>query len=236
MIIEIWDEFLYRTLFNGLIWIYNNWTDMNMGWAIVYLTVLLRFALLPFTLVTERAHARNAKLSKELKRIQKEFHNDPILRKEEMRRVLKQRKVSPWSKAVVLGIQGLVLVLLYQVFVQGTTGERMIQTLYASIQFPGTINNMFYGFDISLPYDIIWSGIVMIFLMVEIYIGYRTQKGNLTRADLAYFILFPAAVFVFLYILPMVKALFILTSLIFSAIVHQFSRLIFRPKEEPKSA
>lgn len=230
---ELWNEYLYRPLFNGLIWIYSNWTNQNLGWAVVYITVLLRTALLPFTLVTEYKSATNTDdIKEELKRIDKDFDKDFVLKKEEIRRVLKKRRISPWAKAVVLGIQGLVLVLLYQVFVSGTTGLRMVQTLYPSVDFPGKINTLFFGFDLAAPHDVIWSGAVMIFLMAEIYVGFHAQKRTLDRSDMAYFVLFPVAVFFALWLLPMVKAVFILTSILYSVIVHQFSGLIFQPKKK----
>ena len=233
----IWHDFLYQPLFNFLIWINNGWANENLGWAIVYLTVILRVVLLTFTLGTEKGRSKGEDVSGELAQIDKDFSNDAQLKKEEMRKILKKKKVSPWSKAVVLGIQGLVLVLLYQVFLRGITGEKIIKILYPVIDFPGKINTMFYGYDLGGRYDIVWAGAVAIFLLAEIYWSYRKQKHGLTKAGLSYFILFPAATFVVLLILPMAKALFILTSLVFSVIIHQFSRLIFRsPKvEEVKS-
>jgi YidC/Oxa1 family membrane protein insertase len=232
MFAEIWYTYLYRPLFNGLVWIYNNWTEMNLGWAIVYLTVVLRMALLPFTLVGERASALNQGIQDEIARLEKDFHNDPVQKKQEIRRVLRTRRVSPWSKAVVLGMQGLVLVLLYQVFIQGVAGERVLQVLYTSVDFPGNINTIFYGFDLAARHDYFWSGLVTIILMLEIYLSLHARKGNLERSDLAYFILFPASVFIVLWILPMVKALFILTSILFSIIIHQFSKVLFRPRKK----
>ena len=224
---------MYQPLFNFLIWIYNGWANENLGWAIVYLTIILRMVLLPFTLFTEKGRTKGKDVTKEMAQINKDFSNDPQLKKEEMRKVLKKKKVSPWSKTVVLGIQGLVLVLLYQVFLRGITGEKIIKILYPFIDFPGKINTMFYGYDLGGRYDIVWAGVVAIFLLAEIYWSYRKQKYGLTKADLSYFILFPAATFVVLLILPMAKSLFILTSLVFSVIIHQFSRLIFRsPKVE----
>lgn len=229
--IEFWNEFLYKPVFNGLIWIYNNWTDGNLGWAIIYLTILLRFALLPFTVIDARARAKNQGLVDELRSIQKSYQNDPVMMKEEARKVLRQRKVKPWAKAVVLGIQALVLVLLYQVFAQGVTGEKVAKILYPSVDFPGVINPIFYGFDLAATQDWIAAGIVMVWLMIEIYWSFRKRDGDLNRSDLAYFLLFPIAVFVVLWWLPMVKALFILTSLVFSAIVGRFLRAFIRPKK-----
>lgn len=227
----IWHDFLYQPVFNLLIWIYNNWTDTNLGWAVVYLTVILRLVLLPFTVVTEKNQATNENLDLEIEKLAKDFRNDPVKQKEEVRKLIKKKKITPWTKAFVLGIQILVLVLLYQVFLRGITGEKVIKILYPAINFPGKINTVFYGFELGAVHDFIWPGIVALFLLVEIYFGYRKHR-SISKADLAYFILFPAFTFLALWILPMVKSLFILTSLIFSAIIHQFFRLLFRSKKK----
>ncbi len=219
MLIELWHIYLYQPLFNGLIWIYNNWTDQNLGWAIVYLTIILRVALLPLTIINEINKKRNADLNEEIRRIDKELANDEVLKKEEIRKLLKKRHVQPWAKIVSLGIQLLVLILLYEVFIGGIEGQKMLKYLYDSIQFPGTINTEFYGFELGERHTFFWPFIVAVFLMIESYIDAKTHKTNFTKADLSYLILFPLAVFVALWWLPMVKSLFVLTSIIFSAII-----------------
>lgn len=237
MIITIWHDFLYQPLFNALIWIYNNWTNYNFGWTVVYLTILLRFALLPFTILSERAATKNAALHKEVHKLEVELRNDPVLKKEEIRKVLRARHVTPWSKIVVLGVQLLVLVLLYQVFIRGITGEKVMKILYSSVDFPGAINLNFYGFNLGASHGLFWPAVVALFLMAEIYIDYKSKHNmKLGKADLLYFIAFPAATFLLLWWLPMVKSLFILSSMCFSVIIHQIMKLIFRaPKPESAS-
>ncbi|MBP7060891.1 MAG: hypothetical protein KBA91_02850, partial [Candidatus Moranbacteria bacterium] len=73
MLSTLWNDFLYQPLFNFLIWVYNNWTDMNFGWSVVYLTVILRLVLLPFTLVSERNRVRNAELADDVRKLAKEY-------------------------------------------------------------------------------------------------------------------------------------------------------------------
>jgi membrane protein insertase Oxa1/YidC/SpoIIIJ len=226
----VWTHFLYTPVFNLLIWIYNNWTEQNFGWAVVYLNIILRIVLLPFTLVTERARMANKALSDELQKVSEAFAADPIAKKEEVRRVLRKRRVQPWAKAVVLVVQFIVLVLLYQVFLRGITGEKIMKILYPSIDFPGKINTIFFGFDLGQAHDVIWSGVVAVWLALEIYFDMSGRKGVIiTKSDLVYFVAFPLFVFLALWWLPMVKSLFILTSMIFSTIVAQFSKLIFKP-------
>lgn len=230
----IWNDFLYQPLFNVLIWMYNNWTDQNLGWAIVYLTVLLRVVLLPFTIIAERDRIKNEKLTTELRGLAKEYRNDPVMQKDEIRRRLRQKRVRPWAKVVVLGIQVLVLVLLYQVFLRGITGEKLIRFLYSWVDFPGRINTMFYGFNLGKVHDVVWPGAVGLFLLAEIYWDYRKHKRELTKSDLFYFIIFPLFSFFILWILPMVKSLFIMTSLLFSVIIRLFVNLLFKPASVPK--
>lgn len=233
--LAIWHDFLYQPVFNALIWLYNNWTDHNLGWAVVYLTIVLRFILLPFTVISTKNKYKDSELQTEVARISKELAGDPQLKKEEIRKILKKRKIRPFSKVIVLGVQVLVLILLYQVFLRGITGEKIAKILYPFIDFPGPINTVFYGFELGARHDIIWPGAVALFLLIEIYLSYRRHKLLLSKGDLAYFVLFPAFSFFALWILPMVKSLFILTSLTFSVIIDQFSRLFFRPKKTTKN-
>lgn len=220
MFVDLWHDFLYQPLFNGLILLYNTWADENLGWAIVYLTILLRFAILPLTIASEFTKKRNEELWEEVKRIDKEFHKDPVLKKQEIRRAIRIKKVSPWAAAVSVAIQGLVLVLLYQVFLRGVTGEKIAKILYPSIDFPGIINSFFYGFDLAQSHGILLPGLIALWLFTEIYLDYRKRRMELQKSDLFYFLLFPGAVFLFLWWLPMVKSLFILTSMLISLFLH----------------
>lgn len=222
--LTIWNDWLYQPVFNFLIWIYNNWTDQNLGWAIVYLTVLLRLVLLPFTIVTEKGKIKNEELYEEVKRIDKEYSRDPILKKQEIRKVLKKRRVYPWAKFISIGVQALMFLLLYQVFLRGITGDKIMKILYPTIDFPGKINTMFYGFDLAQPYSLFWPGLVAVWFAGEIYLTLRGKQAS--SSDLMYFIVFPLFIFLFLWWLPAVKSVFFLTSMVFSFIIHQFMKVV----------
>ena len=232
----IWNDLLYQPVFNVLIWLYNNVAGQNLGWAVVYLTILLRVILLPLTIIAERNKIRDEQVGVEIKELEKEFRNDSAQLKEEVRQVVKANKINPWAKAVSLGIQLLVLVLLYQVFLQGITGEKLLRTLYDWVDFPGTINIFFYGSNLGQIHTILWPGIVAVILLVEIYIDMkRHKKDGVEKPDLFYFILFPAFSFFILWLLPMVKSLFILTTMIFSTIIALISKLV-RSTQKPEES
>jgi YidC/Oxa1 family membrane protein insertase len=213
---QIWHEFLYIPLLNFLIWLYNGPAFENLGIAIIYLTILIRIALLPFTIVSERSKILYEKLEQKIKKIDHDFKNDPIQKKETIRKVMKEHRVSPWAKVMVLAVQALILVLLYQVFIGGINGK--LVELYSWVDHPDFINTNFLGYDLGEK-SVFWSGLVGAFLFLEIFMDYRSRSGGLTRSEVAYMIFFPAAVFLTLWILPMAKSIFIMTSLIFSMFV-----------------
>ncbi len=235
MIVDIWNNILYQPVFNALIFIYNNWTDHSLGWSIVYLTVILRLVLLPLAILHLTRAKRNQELTDEVKELEVQYKNDLVLRKQEIRKVLKNRHVNPWAKALSLGIQGLMLVLLYEVFLGGITGRKMIDLLYSFIDFPGSIDSMFYGISLGARYTLLWPIITAILLFLENYLEIKKKKKKFNKKDLNYLVLFPFSIFVLLWMLPMAKSLFVFTSMIFSIIVNPILAFIFGQKTKKTS-
>ena len=189
--------------------------------AIILLTVIIRTALLPVSVFEILARKNNLELAEQIGAIQKSYKNDPIMMKEEVRRHLRKKRITPWARFVGLGVQLLFLFLLYQVFVQGVSGERVLATLYPFVSVPGTINTVFLGYDISQRYSIVWPAIIFVWLFVEIYWGYHKNKQiKADVSDVTYLFLFPFFVFFLLYMLPIVKALFVLTSMVISFVTY----------------
>ena len=213
-----WVQYLYIPLFNFLIWLYLNYSFYNLGVAVIILTVILRVVLLPFSILDERGKAIGHQVAAKVKEIEKDFSNDHLKKKTEIRKFLRSKKIRPWAKTVVLGVQILVLVLLYQVFIGGINTEAKLHLLYPSMPHPDFINTKFLIFNIAEK-NLILPAIVAGYLFAEILIAQWRQKGELSRREQIYSVLFPAISFVLLAILPSVKSVFILTSLIFSSII-----------------
>lgn len=230
MLSTFWFYCLYQPLFNVLIWIYTNIANLNLGWAVIWLTIFLRIALLPLTIISERNALQEEKAEVEAEKVALAFKQDPVARKEEVRRIMKKYKIFPWAKVAVLAAQFLVFVLLYQVFVRGITGEKIAKILYPMINFPGKINTIFYGFEIGRVHDSFWAGVCAVYLFVSIIIENRKQK-HWTPGQALFMFVFPAFTFVLLWILPMVKSLFILTSMMFSSIISMLRFILFPSKK-----
>ena len=81
--------------------------------------------------------------------IQKEFKDDPVARKEQIRELMRANKIRPWAATALLGFQLLMLILLYQVFVGGMGAK--LNALYYSIPRPDIINTRFLWLGLAVP-------------------------------------------------------------------------------------
>ena len=232
MFTSLWYLLLLQPLFNALIWIYSNIADHNLGWAIIWLTIFLRILLLPLSIISELTALRHKKANEEAVKAIEAFKGDRVAQQEAVRKIAKKFHISPWAKVAMLLIQLLVLVLLYQVFIQGINGQRVFKTLYPSIDFPGKINTIFYGFEIGRRHDYLWAGLAAVYLLISILIEKRNNK-SWEKSEMYFLIFFPLFTFAALWYLPMVKSLFILTTMIFSdilSIIQTIFTWMFKPK------
>lgn len=216
----VWETLLYTPLINALVYFYNTIANENLGWAVIWLTLAMRTALLPFSLIGERNRGRYAKLGSELAKIDKNFKNDPVQRRDVVRHLLKKHKISPWAKTVVFAFQALLFVVLYRVFLGGVRGKISVDMLYEGVDYPVVLNTNFYGFDVAQHYWM-WGAVVALVLFLDIYWQQRKAK-NTTKNDQWFSVLFPLSVGGILMLLPMTKSLFVLTSLGYSAIIRMF--------------
>jgi len=234
MLEMIWKEVLFRPVFNLLIFLYSNFSFLNMGVAVVYLTIILRILLSPFSIKSFKSKSFYYDLGVKIKEINKDYGTDYIKKKEMVRGLLKQNKVNPWSQIVVLGSQFLVLILLYQVFIGGINMHDKIQYLYTFINPPDYINKNFLWFDISQPNWPI-SILTGFILFLEISLTQYIKQNILTKKDQIFKIVFPFFTVLALGILPAVKSIFILTSIIISIIMIMVVDIIFQSIKKTKT-
>ena len=221
----IWEYYLYIPLFNLLVWLYLNYSGYNLGVAVVILTILLRLVLLPFTILTERGKIVSDKLSKEIGEIKKDFANDPVQQKVMIRRAMRRYHIRPWTGAIVLGVQLVVLILLYNVFLGGINTEEKLHLLYESVGRPDFINTRFFG--INLAVQNLWlSALVAGYVFAGSLIGHWESRRTLSKREQLFTIFFPGFVFLALAMLPAVKSIFILTSLIFGSIISLVTTIV----------
>lgn len=148
-------EIIYRPLLNLTVFLYTTVGFLDMGVAIIAVTVVTRLVLLPLSLRTARSQRAMAQLAPEIERIKERLKGDMTAQSAEVMKLYKDRGVSPLSGCLPLLIQFPILIGLYQVFLKLFKPETLT-LLYPFIPHPETLNTMAFGFlDISVPSHIL---------------------------------------------------------------------------------
>jgi len=143
LLIAIFNQTLYRPLFNGLIWLYNIIPGHDLGIAIIVLTILIRLVLYPFSQKAIRSQKSMAKLQPEIQEIRKKYKDKQEQAKATMD-LYKKHKINPISGCLPILIQFPILIALYRVFFTGLDPQKL-DGLYSFVARPEALNLMFLG-------------------------------------------------------------------------------------------
>lgn len=172
-IINIFNTFLYKPLFNALIFLYEYLPGHDFGMAIIVLTVIIRLILYPLMVQAIKSQKAMAELQPKLQEIQKKYKNDKEGQARETMELYKREKINPFGGCLPLLIQFPILIALYQVFLKGIQGQEA-SLLYSFIPRPETIKPFFLGIiDLSQSTTVkidgashlIWINIILVILV-----------------------------------------------------------------------
>ena len=133
----MYNQFIYQPILNSLIWLYHGLGD-NLGFAIIVLTLLIRGILFPFAIPSLRAAKKMADLKPELDALKKKHGHDPKLLQQKQLEFYKNHNINPASGCLPYLAQFVVLIALYQVFMNTLHGNGM-----------GDIQSQFWIWDLK---------------------------------------------------------------------------------------
>lgn len=145
----MWQEILYRPIYNALILIYDFLPYKDLGLAIIVLTILIRFVLLPFSWSAVKSQRIMQSLNPELEKIKAQYKGDQQNLSKATMEFYKKHKINPFSSCLPLLIQLPILIALYQVL-KNNIDHTQYELLYSFVPRPDSINKIFLGFiDLS---------------------------------------------------------------------------------------
>ncbi|PJC28165.1 hypothetical protein CO054_01625 [Candidatus Shapirobacteria bacterium CG_4_9_14_0_2_um_filter_39_11] len=158
---QLWNLLLYHPLVNALIFLYQILFH-NFGLAIIVLTAVIRAILIPLTIPSMRAANKMRELAPELERLKRKHVNDKQGLAKAQMDLYRQHGTNPAAGCLPQIIQLLVLIALYQAFIQvlRAHGEEVItklnEVLYPPLKLALStkINTQFLWLDLAKP-DII---------------------------------------------------------------------------------
>jgi len=150
----MFETFFYQPILNLLIFLYNIVPAHDLGLAIILLTLIVKFALLPLTKKQLQSQKALQDLQPKIEEIKKKYKD----KKEEMGRammdVYKNNKVNPLSSCLPVLIQMPFLFGIFRVFRNGFNNGTF-DLLYSFVLKPESINYISLGFiDLSLNHNV----------------------------------------------------------------------------------
>lgn len=241
---ELLTTYLYQPFLNLLVFFY--WMigqtpiGLDMGIAVILLTLTIRLLLLPITLSSQRSEADRRKIHDAVVEIESHPTATTLEKKEEVRRVLKSSPRILISEAFMFLIQLAIALILWRIFATGLSGEdlHLLYGFMPEVQQPFALT--FLGrYELThpdLPLNIIQTLILFLLeTLVVLTSPYPVSRSEVVRVQ---FVLPVVSFFVFAF-LPAGKKLFVITTLLFSMTVL-LARVIYRvykkyfPDPEPE--
>ncbi len=147
----IFHEFLYKPLFNLLIFLYETISFQDLGIAIIILTILVRLAFFPLSQKAIKSQKEFFKIQPKIREIQQKYKDDREKQAKEIMNLYKDSGVNPLSGCLPILIQIPILIALYWVFLKGFNGNALVESdFYSFTPKPDEINYNAFGFlDLS---------------------------------------------------------------------------------------
>jgi len=220
----VFNEALYRPVYNLVVTVYNLTPGPNFGWAMVGLAIFIRFLFIFFTI----RGLKTDELIKEIEPHVAEIEKDTYLPAREKRakiiQLMKEKGINPYTEIYTLFGQLVFLGINYQVIQYGLTPSGF-DNLYSFVPHPERIETVFFGIDL-IDTSVLLSAIAAGLLLIEQIWEYAEKKDLPTAFSERWFPLLLALItFILLVILPAAKAVFIATSVLFSLCLKAVMRL-----------
>ena len=154
----IYNEILWRPLFNGLVFFYNTLPGSDLGLSIIALTITIRTLLIPLMYKAQKAQRDLAIIQPKIKQLQEKHKDDREAQGKALMALYAEHKVNPFSGCLVTLIQLPVLIALFQVFRNGFDVS-LLSYLYHFVNNPGALNPISFGV-LNLSKGNIYLGII----------------------------------------------------------------------------
>lgn len=140
-LLPIYNEILYRPLFNALVFLTGMVPGHDVGIAIILLTLLVRVIIFPLTHRSLLTQIKMKQLEPELNKIRETHKNNSEEQGRKMMELYKEHGVNPLSGCLLLIIQLPILIALYQLFWHGILVQGV--ELYSFVARPDFIHTKF---------------------------------------------------------------------------------------------
>ncbi len=162
---------LYVPIYNILIFLVGVSPHGDVGLALIGVVLLVRLAILPFSLSTVHTQKAMQVLNPEIKALQEKYKNDKEKLAKETFALYKKYKVNPFSSILTLFIQIPILFTLYFIVRNKALYTVNTSILYSFVHVPAVLSPLFLGFFVISEPNIILALVAGLSQFVYAYWG-----------------------------------------------------------------
>jgi YidC/Oxa1 family membrane protein insertase len=143
----LFNELVYRPLYNLLIFIYNIIPYHDFGIAIIIVTLIIKFLLVPLSRKQIESQKKMQEMQPEIKKIQAKYKKNKEQQSKALMEFYKKNKANPFSGCFPTIFQLIFLIAIYQVLFNISRSGLIVSNdqLYSFVTNPGQINQFFLG-------------------------------------------------------------------------------------------
>ncbi len=180
---ELWNTAFYEPIYNILIFIINNVTFGDVGFAVILVTIIVKLILSPLTKKSIKSQILMKRMEPEIKQIKKDYPNKEEQAKQTFL-LYKKYGTNPFSGCLVIILQLPIIFALYYVFYNGLSIDAT--KIYSFIQIPTNLYTNFLGL-LEMGQKSIFLGLlagVTQFIQGYLAIPIKAKVEIVTGADL----------------------------------------------------
>lgn len=246
MIGEIFNTVFFNPIYNGLIFLLDVVPFIDVGIAVILVTIVVKLILFPFSLKMVKTQLAVKQLEPEITKLKNTHKNDKQEQARQTMALYKERGVNPFSGFLLILIQIPVIFALYWVFMRGGLPEINMDILYSFTPIPDSVNMNFLGLiDVSTKSVLfaLFAGITQYFQIkyslppLKARSGKASLKDDLARSfhiQMRY--VMPIIVFSIAYAISAAVAIYWTTSNLFAIGQEIYVRKTIKKKYEEKMA
>lgn len=143
----LFDATIYNPLYNLLIGVYNALPLHDFGIAIIIVTIIIKFLLIPLSKQQIESQRKMQELQPKIKEVQNKYKTDKEKQSRALMELYKENKTNPFSGCLPMIVQIIFLIAIYRVLFNISSNNLVVDSsaLYSFIENPGQINHMFLG-------------------------------------------------------------------------------------------
>lgn len=145
MLSNLFSLLIYNPLYNGLVFFVDILPGGDLGFALIFLTLLVKLILFPISLNAVRTQMIMREIEEPLKEIKEKYKDDRQVQAQKTMELYREKGLNPFSSIALIFLQLPIIFGLYFVFAKGGFPSVDPTLLYPFISIPEHMNINFLG-------------------------------------------------------------------------------------------